>query len=132
MKTLYQVFVSGVPKAQPRPRMTAKGHAYNPGSADAWKDAVCAEFLSCRLGEATAGPVRLRVRFYLPASKGAKKAEGEKPHTRKPDLDNLLKALMDAMSMAGVWDDDSQVYETTASKWQTWDKTGAQIIVERF
>ena len=132
MKALYQVFVSGVPKAQPRPRMTAKGHAYNPGSADAWKDAVCAEFLSCRRGEAISGPVRLRVRFYLPAPKGAKKAEGETPHARKPDLDNLLKAVMDAMSMAGVWEDDSRVFETAASKWQTSGKTGAQIIVERF
>ena len=130
MKTLYNVFVNGLPKAQPRPRMTARDHVYNPGSANAWKDAVCAEFLSCRRGSPTAHPVRLGVKFFLPYPARAKGKERDAPHAKKPDLDNLLKAVMDAMSMAGVWEDDSRVYETAASKWQTGGKTGAQITVE--
>jgi len=34
VKTVYSLFVSGVPKAQPRPRLTASGKVYNPHTAD--------------------------------------------------------------------------------------------------
>jgi hypothetical protein len=47
MKVIYQLFVNGIPKAQPRPRMTSNGHVYNPKSADAWKEEIKATFLPC-------------------------------------------------------------------------------------
>jgi crossover junction endodeoxyribonuclease RusA len=31
------------------------------------------------------------------------------PDKRRRDLDNLLKAALDALTHAGVWDDDSQI-----------------------
>lgn len=31
------------------------------------------------------------------------------PDRRKRDLDNLLKAILDAISHAGIWEDDAQV-----------------------
>lgn len=31
------------------------------------------------------------------------------PDKRKRDLDNHMKALLDAMTIAGVWEDDSQI-----------------------
>jgi len=34
----------------------------------------------------------------------------------KPDIDNLLKSTMDALSQAGVWRDDAQVVAVVASK----------------
>jgi Holliday junction resolvase RusA-like endonuclease len=130
MKTVYHLFVNGVPKAQPRPRMTASGHVYNPSSADAWKEQVKASFYSCRRPTITA-PVRLRVSFFLPRPKGMKTAgEYAVPHGKKPDVDNLLKAVMDAMTDAGVWKDDALVYATEVSKWYANRKTGAQIIIE--
>lgn len=33
------------------------------------------------------------------------------PDKRRRDLDNLLKAPLDALSHAGVWDDDSQIHD---------------------
>ena len=45
-----------------------------------------------------AGPVAVTMRFY-PPDKG------------KHDLDNLPKALFDAFTAAGVWEDDIQVKE---------------------
>jgi Holliday junction resolvase RusA-like endonuclease len=128
MKTVYHLFVNGIPKAQPRPRMTASGHVYNPCSADAWKEIVRTAFVPFHKPP-IANPIRLRVSFFLPRPK-AMKGEAAVPHAKKPDVDNLLKAVMDAMTVAGVWKDDALVYATEAGKWYAAGKTGAQIIVE--
>jgi Holliday junction resolvase RusA-like endonuclease len=31
------------------------------------------------------------------------------PHVVRPDLDNVAKAILDAIGIAGLWDDDGQV-----------------------
>jgi Holliday junction resolvase RusA-like endonuclease len=131
MKIVYCLFVNGIPKAQPRPRMTARGHVYNPGSADAWKEEVKAAFLPC-LKPTITGPVRLTVRFSFPMPKGMAITGIAAPHVKKPDTDNLLKAVMDSLTAVHVWKDDAQVFETLASKYYTGKKTGAQIIIEIF
>ena len=61
----------------------------------------------------------LRVFFAIPSSWSLKKqraaATGELAHTKRPDLDNVLKAIKDGAN--GVaWHDDSQVVEVRASK----------------
>ena len=130
MEMPYHIFVNGLPKAQPRPRMARNGHVYNPHSADVWKEEIKACFRPV-LGEPITGPVSLNVLFYLPAPKAMKIADGQYiPHAKKPDLDNLLKAVMDAMSDVGVWNDDAQVSVTKAGKWYTGGKTGAGIVVQ--
>jgi Holliday junction resolvase RusA-like endonuclease len=127
MKIEYQLFVNGVPKAQPRPRMTANGHVYNPDSADAWKEAVKAAFMACRKPVIT-GPVGLYVKFFMPIPKGMKAKEGVfMPHIKKPDTDNLLKAVMDSLTRAGIWKDDALVYSTEAVKGYEQGKVGALI-----
>jgi len=130
MKVVYQLFVNGIPKAQPRPRMTAKGHVFNPSSADAWKEEIKAAFMMCRK-ETITEPVYLKVCFYLPMPKGMKHSVNEcTRHAHKPDLDNLLKASMDALTAAKVWDDDALVFKIDSEKWYSPAKTGAQIIIE--
>jgi Holliday junction resolvase RusA-like endonuclease len=129
MKTvIYSLFVHGIPKAQPRPRMTVSGHVYNPDSADVWKEIVRTTFNAFHKPPIT-HPIRLQVNFFLPRPKSIK-GEIAVPHTKKPDVDNLLKAVMDSMTAAGVWKDDALVYATEAGKWYASGKIGAQIIVE--
>jgi Holliday junction resolvase RusA-like endonuclease len=128
---MYHLFVNGIPKPQPRPRTAANGHVYNPHTADAWKEDVKAAFLPC-LKPTITGPVRLTVRFSLPMPKGMKITGAAAPHVKKPDADNLLKAVMDSLTAVCVWKDDAQVFETLAGKYYTGEKTGAQIIIEVF
>jgi crossover junction endodeoxyribonuclease RusA len=132
MTAIYHVFVNGIPKPQPRPRMTALGHVYNPHSADTWKETVKVNFLQCLRSPIT-GPVHLKVSFFLPRPKRLTDDTEESrriPHVKKPDVDNLLKSTMDAMTEAGVWKDDALVFATSVEKWYARKKTGAQIIVE--
>jgi Holliday junction resolvase RusA-like endonuclease len=107
--------------------MTRQGHVYTPSTADAWKGAVKAAFMH-RLKPQISIPAYLSVRFYLPRPKSVK-PEAVMPHTGKPDLDNLLKSTMDALTDIGVWKDDSLVIQTIADKQYAEGKTGAWISI---
>lgn len=61
-----------------------------------------------------AGPVEVFVVFYLPRPKSAPRVITEP--AKKPDLDKLQRALLDALTAAGVWRDDSQVVHVHARK----------------
>jgi len=58
------------------------------------------------------GPVRLDLLFAFAQPKGRKRQF----KISKPDLDNLEKAVMDALTDAGVWCDDAQVVEKHSTK----------------
>lgn len=60
------------------------------------------------------GPIKLGVTFYLPAPKSHAGQDGV--HGGKPDLDNLIKSTMDALTTAKAWEDDRQVAVIMASK----------------
>lgn len=51
------------------------------------------------------------------------------PDRRKRDIDNIFKALFDALTYAKVWNDDSQIYELKAYKidFEQHLKKGGQI-----
>lgn len=70
---------------------------------------------------------RFTVQFFvaMPKSWSDKKkaAMMGKPHQQKPDVDNYLKSLMDALCK-----DDSYVYDTRAIK--RWSDTGYIILTE--
>ena len=62
------------------------------------------------------GPLLLQAKFYfpLPKSKQARKKKGLY-HTSKPDLDNLVKYILDVMSHI-LYADDAYVYKIDAIK----------------
>ncbi len=69
-----------------------------------------------------------KICFYLPMPKSWSKKKKEymkgTPHQQKPDLDNLIKSINDALLK-----DDSVVYRFEASKW--WGDEG-KIIIQNF
>lgn len=119
-----RAFIHGIPKGQPRPRAFArngKARVYDPATAESWKSAI-----ACELREKFTEPFERRVRlnlvFILPRPKSHYRKNGElKPdqqlaHTNKPDLDNLAKAVLDACTTIGLWQDDALVWSLLVCK----------------
>jgi Holliday junction resolvase RusA-like endonuclease len=116
--------VPAVPIAQPRQRHAVRGnHAVNYLPS---KHPVHAFKATCRIAAAevmTGGPmtgaVMLTLQIVLPRPKSITRKTRPNPrlrHAKKPDVDNLVKSIKDALTGL-VWVDDSQVAELHASKW---------------
>lgn len=79
-----------------------------------------------------AGCIRLLAQFDLPypASSIRKWQFGWWPHTKQPDIDKLMRALLDALTGI-VWVDDSQVAFATVNKVYAWNgRPGAHIVAD--
>ena len=113
--------VPGVPIAQPRTKATTiGGHArvYTPKTADAYKASVAIAFKTAYGGNPIEGPVRVDIEFVMPRPKSMiwrKREMHSEWHTKKPDIDNLAKAAIDAL-YGLAWGDDSQVCSLVIAK----------------
>lgn len=117
--------VSGEPKSQPRPKAMRRGsfvHIYTPATAKVWKGLVASAAKPFLSPVPIEGPLSLSLdfRFVRPkshfTSKGALSKSARLAHTTKPDADNLAKAVMDALTDAGLWKDDTQVVQLNVTK----------------
>lgn len=118
--------VYGIPKAQPRPRAFARkfgnkysARVYDAGTAEGWKSLVAVAGRQHCPAQPLTVPIALAIKFYLPRPKRLCRRSdptGEMPCPTKPDIENLAKAVMDCMTQAGWWVDDSQVVELFAGK----------------
>ena len=130
-------FVAGIPKAQPRVKAFVRGgHAgvYTPDSAEAWKQAVRREAIANAPESLVTGVVRIQLDFFLPRPKvhldkhGVPKPKSPVWHCKKPDLDNLIKAVTDAITdTQKVWLDDSQICEILATKTYAMSRSGCSV-----
>ena len=121
--------VEGNPRPQPRPRAfkTARGlvRMYDSASAEAWKGQIA---LAARLERPAApleGPISLNLSFRLSRPRGHFGTGKNQDYLKqsapiwpvsKPDLDNLVKAVMDCLTTLGFWRDDDQVVQISAVK----------------
>lgn len=80
------------------------------------------------------GPLQLEVKVYKPSLKSfsKKKAlaaeEGVLRPTTKPDVDNYVKGVKDALNKV-IWNDDSQVVDLKVSKWYS-EKPRVEVIIK--
>jgi Holliday junction resolvase RusA-like endonuclease len=107
---------------------------YDPGTADGWKLLVRHAILQSRPEKPFAGAIEVQVAFCMPRPKshyrkGILRPDAPHFHTGRPDLDNLLKAVMDAIGDThAVWIDDAQVSRVAAAKIYS-DTPGAVITI---
>ena len=119
-------FVQGTPKPQPRTRARAfrAGNksivqVYDPGTAADWKKRVWDEAWRVRPALRLEGPCRVELRFYFKRPKSLCRLRdlvAPFPHGRKPDADNLAKAILDVLTEQGWWRDDGVVSELLVIK----------------
>ena len=112
-RTVLTCFVVGKPRPQPQRRLNPKTNTYFfPHDADDWKKTVKKaaedEIIQTRREFPVKGPVQVTLHFRFPRLKRLT-FYGRVPHDNTPDIDNLEKAVLDALSHAGVWMDDRQV-----------------------
>lgn len=131
--------MTGDPKPQPRMRHYRRGNlvgGYTPPTADKWKVA-CAVAAHDAVGKPWDGPIRLAIWFRLarPASHrrkdGTLRPKAPARPSGRPDLDNLAKAVMDALNRI-AFNDDSQIVELILGKSYADDApAGCVISMER-
>jgi len=130
----YTFHVAGRPMPQPRTRARAfklpsgKGTArvYTPTSISEWKLLVYNAALQTRPPRPSVLPMDVSLEFILPRPKGhygtGRKASEVRPSSpeypigNRDDIDNLIKAVLDAITQSGLWRDDSQIVSLDATK----------------
>lgn len=135
--------IHGCPKAQPRPRAffnkhTGRAQLAERGTAEEWKSAIARAVLDCptKPVEPYEGSVAVVTRFRMPRPKAHFGKHGlldrsphQDEHAKRPDTDNLEKAVLDCMGDLKVWRDDSQVGLLLSHKRWTTRTPGAKILV---
>ncbi len=117
-----KIFIPGEPVAQPRPKVSTKNgfpRAYTEQDhpIHAYKQAIRLAYVNAG-GEVIEGPVSIRIVCWFERPKGHSKKRRQRPEpkTTKPDLDNVGKAILDALNKI-AYNDDGQVYRLTVGKW---------------
>lgn len=129
------------PKPQSRPRFSKWG-TYEDPKTKVWRNQCTGWIEKNYDGPFYDGPIRVTINFFIkgPKSEYKEPTKRSKPktikkwvnyiteklwHFRKPDLDNLIKAVLDSISKAGynkvdkqgiVWSDDNVICDLRATK----------------
>lgn len=122
--------VYGRPKGKGRPRFTMDGHAYTPQATKAYEKEIRQAFQAAGGTSFGAVPVAVEVTAYYPVPKSARKADKEAMAAGlvvpmvKPDIDNIMKAVLDGIQGDdGAFHDDVQVVSIRAEK--RYDRIGS-------
>lgn len=124
------VRVHGVPAPQGSKRHVGRGIMVESSKrVKPWREACKWAFRLAGV-EPVAGAVMLRIQFYVPRPKSAKK--GAVP-SKRPDLDKLLRSTLDALTDVGVIEDDARVVSVMAAKAYAGEAgPGADIYIDRW
>lgn len=93
-----------------------------------WRDTVTAQTrieMIARGITTTTEPIDIIINFLMPKPKSVTR---ELPSV-KPDLDKLIRAVLDGLTKAGIYKDDAQVVFIGANKLYAKDKVGCEIVI---
>ena len=133
-----EIRVNGIPAPQGSKRHVGNGRMIESSKAvGPWREAVRAETQRIMISPLT-GPVRVDVAFILPRPKGHYRT-GRNAHLLRdaaparpcgtPDLDKLVRAVLDGLTAGGAWKDDGQVATMAAGKYYAddYERPGCRI-----
>lgn len=90
------------------------GQRYIKQSGKAFRGVVLYEVLAAKAANNISSPIKMRIDVYP-------------PDKRRRDIDNINKALLDALENSGVYQDDSQIVRLTMTKYEP--VKGGKVIV---
>ncbi len=133
--------IDGAPVAKGRPRFARMGRGirtYTPARTEAYEAAVrIAARSAMGATPPLAGPLHVSVEAVMPipVSWSKKKREaaadgGGVPHVKRPDVDNLVKAVLDGLNGIAFMD-DAQIVQLKAFK-RYGDTPRVIVVVEEF
>lgn len=133
MKVKFTIPGIPVPKARPR---VVKGHTYTPKKTKDY-EALVKDVYSLTVGEYLGdSAIVATIDLYFPIpesyskSKKQRIAAGEIKHTKRPDVDNCAKAILDALNEV-AYKDDAQIVESHITKHYAVDgETRVDVILE--
>ena len=127
------VTIPGPPVAKARPRVTKTGRAYTPNKTRQW-ERMAAQAIRFGWGSAPMVDRAIMITVTAVYPRPSRKPRGVNAEVWKsgariwrpcrPDLDNVIKAALDAAQLAGVLKDDGLVVELHAVK--VWAAIGEQ------
>ena len=118
-----------IPQARPRARVfDGHGSVYDSGTSRPWK-ALIIDAVACQVanlcGRRLTDPMKVRLEFRFPRINShfgtGKNVNTLKPNAPtykagKPDVDNLIKSTLDAVTETGLWRDDNLVVQLDCVK----------------
>jgi len=116
-----KIIVDCPPVPKGRPRFTRSGIAYTPSETRQYEDIVRLYARTAKTHPLT-GDICAVIVFYMPIPKSWSKRKkqlalnGEVKPSVKPDIDNLAKAVLDALNGGIAYHDDKQIVELHLNK----------------
>lgn len=116
------IVIKGKPVGKQRPRFTKRGTVYTPKETSDYEKQVAALYKAAK-GEMLEGNLKLIIEAYYPIPTSAKKTDKDlmknniiRPYKSKPDIDNVVKIILDGLN--GVaFKDDVAVVSIVANKY---------------
>lgn len=117
--------IYGEPIAKGRPRFAMRGKypiAYTPAKTRKAEQDIIKQILPYRPKEPLTTPIDITIYFYLPIPKGKSKKFIKEAllfkilPDKKPDIDNLIKTILDSLNTI-FFKDDKQIVVLHAGKW---------------
>ncbi|MFC5996932.1 RusA family crossover junction endodeoxyribonuclease [Pseudonocardia hispaniensis] len=112
---LLDLFVPGRPAPQGSKRHVGNGVLVESSKHVApWRTTVAWHAAQAHTAAPLDGPLTVRIEFVMPRPSGTPK-RATPPAIKRPDIDKLTRAVLDALSGV-VWRDDSQVVDLHPTK----------------
>jgi Holliday junction resolvase RusA-like endonuclease len=126
--------IRGEPRGKGRPRFTKTGRVYTPTETAQYESLVGLSYRNSARGYKFTSPVRVTIKAFLKPPKKSKKVvedmlNGRILPTKKPDVDNIAKIILDGLNKV-AWDDDTQVIEMMVTKRYSEEPLVAVIVEE--
>ena len=117
--------IEGEPIGKGRPRVTSRGkfaHAYTPSKTKNYETLIQNSYLSnYTFEDMLHGPIKAKLTAYFSIPKSIPKKKlfmynnNYEKHIKKPDIDNVVKSVFDALNNL-AFEDDSNIIEIEAKK----------------